>query len=84
MKDFDTLCKQIKTEHGKAKYQTAEQEVFPRVCQLDQVVANTEAELRKVTDVFRTMLRPLLKKLPLKRRFNLGVKDQMFDHYRKL
>ena len=44
MKDFDTLCKQIKTEHGKAKYQTAEQEVFPRVCQLDQVVANTEAE----------------------------------------
>jgi hypothetical protein len=38
----------------------------------------------KITDVFRPVLRPLLKKLPSKRRFNLGVEDQMFDLFEKL
>jgi len=38
----------------------------------------------KITDVFRPRLRPLLKKLLSKRRFNSRVEDQMFDLFGKL
>ena len=44
IKKFDTLCKAIKAERAKPKYQAAEQAILPAIRQLDRVEANTEEE----------------------------------------
>ena len=42
---------------------------WPRVCQLDQIEANTEEEFLQSDQ-----------RVSAKRRSNLGIKEQMFDH----
>jgi hypothetical protein len=44
IKKFDTLCKAIKAERAKPKYQAAEQAILPAIRQMDGVEANTEEE----------------------------------------
>ena len=59
MKKFNTLCKQIKAEHNKPKYNAAELEVLPLVCQLDGVQATTEEEFLNSNQRVSTNAAPL-------------------------